>query len=218
MVGTSRHVNKPILPWAPRGPYPRPARLTARRRRGVAALWLILSLPVLVILLGVVIEIGNIWLARVELENALEAAALSAVKEWGDQGTPATQPARNVGVTYAAANTVTGDPVGIDPNYDLTEANNQNDSCSGNLIFGAVTTNTVPWVFDTRVQPGCGVADPAFGVRAQATAPVNSVCCRLFGATLNTFNVSACATARYVCTSNRPELIRVRPENFICPP
>lgn len=54
-------------------------------------------------------------------------------------------------------------------------------------------------------------------VRAQATAPVNSVCCRLFGTVLPVFHVSACATARYDCENQQPVLIRVRPENFICP-
>ena len=61
-------------------------------------------------------------------------------------------------------------------------------------------------------------AGNALGVRAQGTADVNSVCCRLFDATLPVFQVSACATARYDCTVRRPELIRVTPENFICTP
>jgi hypothetical protein len=59
----------------------------------------------------------------------------------------------------------------------------------------------------------------AYGVRAQATVQVNSVACRLGGYTVPTFTVSACATARYACTTRRPELVRVREENFFftCP-
>jgi hypothetical protein len=426
------------------------------RRRGVVSLWLIIALPVLLALICFVIEIGNIWLARVELENGLEAAALSAVKEWGDQGGGDTLVPRNVGLAYAAENTVTGSSVLLGTNYGMASGANQNFDCSGDLIFGAVTTDDRPWVFNAGIPPLCGggtvlidatgegnlktdndrwgiafritattppglliewieidlstagrvwdftsagpeisdkpapykvrdkngtydqpdiggapfgtlpggggtvvggpgftdpanqiqftptsgtptvlridfaadggsdtgfapgdrfrfgasaarvvgggslsqvdgdgvagarirvkfnnsplvstttllddttarqqdCADPgyldpagegqlvvhpsmeadlpcpstsaannngqswvkmsggtgrAYGVRAQATAPVNSVCCHLCGLDLNLFNVSACATARYDCTARRPELIRVRPENFICP-
>ncbi len=186
-----------------------------RKRRGVAALWLILTLPVLLLLLAVVIEIGNIWLARVELENALESAALAAVKEWGDAGGGGdTETARLVGVEYGGANTVTGSPVGIGTNWNAGNTPNENADCAGNLIFGAVVTDVIPWVFDAG-EPAGGGQDPA--VRAQATAPVNSVCCRLFGTVLPVFQVSACATAKYDCATKRTELIRVRQENFICP-
>jgi hypothetical protein len=59
----------------------------------------------------------------------------------------------------------------------------------------------------------------AYGVRAQATVQVNSVACQFGGYTVPTFTVSACVTARYSCATRRPELIRVRPENFFytCP-
>ena len=181
-----------------------------------------MSLPVLVLLLCFVIEIGNIWLARVELENAMEAAALAAVKEWGGaDGSSGTETARWVGVEYAKANTVTGTAVDIGTNWNSGVSPNENADCAGNLVFGAVMTDAIPWVFDAREQAGCGYG-PGGGhapaVRAQARAvPVNSVCCRLFGTVLPVFRVSACATARYDCENQRAVLIRVRPENFICP-
>jgi len=189
----------------PRGP----RRRLARQRRGVVALWLILALPVLLLLSIVVIEIGNIWLARAELENALEAAALAAVKEWGDSSGAANLAARNVGVTYAAANTVTGSSVVITTNHGALV--NENASLSGNLVFGAVTTTGIPWVFSSSTVPGPGTS---FGVRAQATVVVNSVACRLGGYVVPAFQVSATATARYAVGGGSPQLIRVRPENF----
>jgi len=181
-----------------------------RARRGVVTLWVIVALPVLLVLVCLVIEIGNIWLARAELENALEAAALAAVKEWHD-APAANLAARNVGVIYAAANTVTGSPVAITHNGGGA-APNLNASPAGNLIFGAVTTATIPWIFQGNQAPSCPGGD-AFAVRAQATCPVHSVCCQLFGETLPIFQVSACATARYPCGGS-PQLIRVRPENY----
>ena len=64
----------------------------------------------LLVLFAVVVEGVHLWLARVELENAMEAAALAAVKEWAawpsgpDSGW--THAARIVGQQYAAANTI----------------------------------------------------------------------------------------------------------------
>jgi hypothetical protein len=138
------------------GRIPRRTRPAARRRRGVVTLWLILALPVLLLLLIFLIEIGNIWRARVELENALEAAALAAVKEWGDSSGTANLAARNVGVTYAAANTVTGSPVIITTNHNPGNSPTFNDSPAGDLIFGAITTDAIPWVFCGNRQPSCG--------------------------------------------------------------
>jgi Flp pilus assembly protein TadG len=187
-------------------------RRLAHQRHGVVALWLILTLPVLLLLLIFLIEVGNIWLARAELENALEASALAAVKEWGDSTGAANLAARNVGVTYAAANTVTGTSVAITNNHGGA-APNLNAAPTGNLIFGAVTTSTIPWVFNSS--EAVDSAGEFYGVRAQATVPVNSVVGSLGGYTVPAFSVSATATARYASPGNRPELIRVRPENFL---
>ena len=59
-------------------------------------------------------------------------------------------------MTYAAANTVTGSPVVITNNYDAGNPPTLNDSPTGNLIFGAITTDTIPWVFCGNRRPSCG--------------------------------------------------------------
>lgn len=124
----------------------------------MATLWLIVSLPVLLLLVCFIVEIGNIWLARVQLENALESAALAAVKEWADAGGGDTQEARFVGMEYAAANTVTGTPVILLHNYGIGNTN-QNASCAGDLVFGALTNDAIPWVFNAGIQPSCGLGE-----------------------------------------------------------
>lgn len=187
-----------------------------RSRRGVATLWLIVSLPVLLLLVCFIVEIGNIWLARVELENALESAALAAVKEWADAAGGDTQQARFVGMEYAAANTVTGTPVTLAHNY-ISGNTNQNASCEGDLVFGALTNDVIPWVFNAGIQPSCIPGGDPFAVRAQASVTVNSICGTLLGVAMPVFRVSATATARDDCTAVGASLIRVRPENFICP-
>lgn len=143
-----------------------PRTLKPTDRRGSATIWLIATLPVLLILFCFVINIAQQWLARVELENALEAAALAAVKEWGDAGGGDTLIPREVGIEYANLNRVRGFRVQIADNYDpVTGGVNQNKLCDvvkgpppdGNLIFGAITRDDpeFPVTFNAGVRPSC---------------------------------------------------------------
>lgn len=147
---------------------------TPMNRRGISALWFILTLPLCVILFGFVVELGHLWIARVELENALEAAARAAVDTWAQSGSGTTYPARQVGVAYAAANYVRGIPLQIGLNYEPSPSPdnpNENMTCcvqpgdplggilsEGNLVFGTIIRDPnaqCPITFDTRKAPGC---------------------------------------------------------------
>jgi len=139
-------------------------------RRGSATLWLIIWMPALLVLFLVLTGIANLWLARVEVENGLEAAALAAVKNWGDFGGGDTLPHRIVGVNYAAANCYRKQPLTITTNYDATAAvcmganPNQNLDCllgktppTANLIFGAINDDDPNHViFNAGICPSCG--------------------------------------------------------------
>jgi Flp pilus assembly protein TadG len=175
----------------------------------VVTVWIILAGPAFLALLVFVLEVANIWLARVELENALGATALAAVKEWGDAGGGDTLCPRDVGVAYAAANTLVGVPLSITNNYRQGPPN-ENDLCTGNLIFGAIVTQEIPYVFDASVTP-------SYAVRAQATVEVKSLFCELCGISLGPFFVTAKETAVYDCQTRCPRLIKINPENFYCP-
>lgn len=148
-------------------------------RRGISTLWLILTLPVFLTLLVFTVDISNLWLARVELENGLEAAALAAVETWGRSGDGSTDNPRDVGVKYAAANQIRGLPITIAKNLDPapTAANpNENLTCcavvgnppGGNLIFGTITEND-PLTFDAGTQPSCGVGTVLFDASTQGS-------------------------------------------------
>ena len=139
-----------------------PIRSGRRPPRGVVALWTLLMIPVLVVLFAVVVEGVHLWLARVELENALEASALAAVKEWAEStsGVQAgwTNNARLVGQQYAAANTINQTPVVIGDNtgpFDPTTNPNENGPCDGNLVFGAVIENDPEYVVGSYQKPSC---------------------------------------------------------------
>jgi hypothetical protein len=209
-------------------PSPIPSRRPARR--GVVALWTLLMLPVLLVMFVVVVEAVHLWLARVELENALEAAALAAVKDWAESGGTAasnwTSGARTVGKEYAAANTINKTSVEIDTNLDPSvdpanpnEANpNENETCDGHLIFGAITGDD-PYYFESDEIPGCGASgNVMYAVRAQSLQHrVPSLIGSFLGINFGTpFTVSVKTTAMYDCELQRPRLIRVEPKNFLC--
>jgi len=183
------------------------------RRRGIVTLWVILFAPLFVLLLCAVADIGRIWLARVELENAAEAAALAAVQEWGDGGLVETLPARQAGQRLAGANRVDGATVTVDLNHAPAGPNNENAGCEG-LIFGALSSTSPTVVFDATLAPDCGSGRPG-AVQIRVSAPVQSICNNYLGIALGPFRVSAEATAFYECTIMQPRLAHV--DSSVCP-
>ena len=126
---------------------------------------MILWLPCLMALFCVLVGIANLWLSRIEVENALEAAALAAVKQWGDAGGGDTLVPRQVGVAYAQTNLVRSEPLVIETNYDPAGSGNRNAECdvgmlppTGNLIFGAINDSDPDnTIFNAGVVPGCAL-------------------------------------------------------------
>jgi len=119
-------------------------------------MWVLAAGPAFLTMLCFVLEIGNLWLARGELETALEAAALAAVKEWKE--TNSTALARDHAVVYAAANTVAGSPVILDRN-DGGGGANDNLACDGDIVLGEITGEGCEgYIFDADSTPGgaCG--------------------------------------------------------------
>src|SRR5688572_19289043 len=145
-----------------------------RKRRGSATLWLVIWLPCLLALFVTLVGVSNLWLARVELENAVEASALAAVKQWGDAGGGDTDIPRQVGVEYAEANGVRGNGLVIGTNYDVGALPNQNDECNlamtpptANLIFGAINDDDPDNViFNAGIAPSCALGSVLFDATA----------------------------------------------------
>lgn len=191
------------------------------QRRGSATLWMVLWLPCLMALFCVLVGIANLWLARVELENAMEAAALAAVKQWGEAGGGDTIAPRSVGVAYAGANRVRGQSVTIDANYNAGAAND-NATCAlamsppaGNLLFGS-TNHSDPdnVVFDAGGNPSCQ-GNERFAVRAQAIMPLSAPGFGAFLGNVSAYCVQAKATAEYDCATGRVRLMRI--DTMVCP-
>lgn len=174
-----------------------------RARRGIATFWLILFVPVFLVLLGLVVNVANLWLARVELENGLESAALAAVKEWYVSGSTST--ATSVGIAYAGANTVRGQPISL---------------TSGAFLFGAIyqappsdpiCPNGI--IFDATITPDCNPTPPNplahYGVLVWANVTVPSIWSNVLGSGFPSGQVQSFVTAVYQCSDTEPRLIRI---------
>ncbi|MCY2991718.1 MAG: pilus assembly protein TadG-related protein [Planctomycetota bacterium] len=162
--------------------------LTARRRRrrGVATVWLIAAAPALLVLLALVTEIGNVWLARIELGNAVEAGALAGAKAWGDAGTD-TAAARVIALASA---------------LEFTNANwvHRQPPVTPDVVFGSFDAG----VF-TPAPPAITIGQ--FACRVNATANVNPLWA---GTTVFcTKTVQNSATAWY--SAPVPRLVHVNP-------
>lgn len=187
------------------------ARLVARKslpRRGVATVWIIGLVPVGIATLMLVLDYGNLWLAREELENAVEAGALAGAKQWGDLADNVANrtSAHIVAKAIAEANTVVGQAITVDANDDAGAGplNNNNLSCTGQVLLGDVTGTT----FSPNTVPG---AANNRGCRVDASHQVPSF---WSGMGLGPYTVNATATARY--DTNVPRLVRITTVNA-CP-
>lgn len=177
-------------------------RKRSAARRGISTLWLILALPVAVIGLAIGVEAGQLWLARAELQNSLEAAALAAAKTWGDQiaggGGSDTAASRGAAVNFALANRVGGQAFNLPNNYTApTPANpNGNQNASTGLRFGRLVDGT-PSTFDPNADPAFTAANER-GVTITASFTVNGVTQNLFGSSPGSTTLQATASAAYV--------------------
>jgi Flp pilus assembly protein TadG len=173
--------------------------------------WVIASVPALLALLILVTEIANLWLARIELGNAVEAGALAGALVWGDGADDgATRAlARTAAQAFAQANTVVGSTIAIGLNDNGTGQDNQqnnNQTCTGNILLGQLSAGVLqtsaanPIVADQRA------------CRVQATVAVNSLWTGLF---TSPWSVQANATAQYDSVTGTARLTQVT--SVVCP-
>jgi len=181
-------------------------------------LWLIVVLPVLIFFFGIIVDVSRIWLARVELTNALEAAALSGVKTWerdhGDLSAPRTS-----AQTAAAANTVIGltsvsgsspqrSTVNLELNGGGNPSNNGNADLYGQILLGKLTPAADGARFEFH--PDQTPQDEGeFAVCAQKKIQLQSVWNKFFGNAVGPYHISCNAVA--VFNAGQPRIVAVKP-------
>ncbi len=126
------------------------------QRLGVSTLWVLLTLPVLVLLTLYAVEAGRIHLARQQLVTSLESAALAALKKCVSGETDSTFAARECGVDFAASNLVAGQSPALDLNWDASIIPNENADCEGDLVFGMLGEVETPIELNTQYLGGFG--------------------------------------------------------------
>lgn len=170
-------------------------RCPASQRRGAVTIWTILCIPLLVTVLVGVAEMNRLWQARVQLENAMEAAALAAVKEWGDRGGGAANrvAALSAGQAYSAANTIHGVPVKLDDAFVAWS-------------FGSATPRGTGFDFQAAPEATAGLA-----VVLESTVNLSRFSPPVVGWSIGDPTVSAKVAAFYdaSATPPRPQLIRL---------
>ncbi|WP_417851184.1 TadE/TadG family type IV pilus assembly protein [Thalassoglobus sp.] len=194
-------------------------------RSGVAVLWFIGLLPVLVVMFGVMVDTTRLWTGRVELKNAIEAAALSGVQTWGTGANSAVGRAstRDDSLTTGAANLIVGqdamNPYDATPVILLRNENigggdvNDNDDLDGELILGTVSVDgNNEFIFCSNTSPGVG---QAHAIRVQKTATINSAWAELFGANVGPYSIRASTVAAYF--DGQPRIVHVTTYSDSCP-
>lgn len=75
------------------------ARIGIRRQRGAIAIMVAMSLVTLMLVIGLVLDLGHLYVTKAELQNAADACALSAARELNDLSTGAINRATAAGIT-----------------------------------------------------------------------------------------------------------------------
>lgn len=176
-------------------------------------MWVIVVLPGIMTMFVAVVDIGHIWLARNELKNALDAAALSGIKTWGESGGGLTTQARLDANDAMSANTILGTTTTLDTTVGA--CTNENVASTGEIVFGSVTDSGATITLDCSVAPSCP-AD-TFGIRTRKTIEVRSICPTFLGIGLGPYGVTAESFARFTCPSGPPQLIRLDTFTCVCP-
>ena len=152
------------------------------RRSGIAWMWLIISAPVLLLALCVLVEVGNLWVARGELVRSCEAAALAAVKHWKTGAS--TADVRLAAESLADSNQVRGTDVDLDEMEGLFANGNK---ASGEILLGAAASLTE---LDATMSVGDPTMD-SIGVRVTKSFSVSGPCSSVFGSFMVSAQVDA---------------------------
>lgn len=138
-------------------------------RRGIATIWVVVAIPAITTLMVVVLDVANVWLAKSELKNAMDSAALSGVKTWGEGGT--TLAARQAADRASSTNRVLGTSLTL--NTAEGGCTNNNVSSTGEIVLGAVTDSGSALAFNCNTVPACvvGAISATFEVNTDPIAP-----------------------------------------------
>ena len=127
----------------------------AFRRRGISTLWVVLTLPIMMMLVLYAVESGRLHLARQQLNTSLESAAMAAAKRCATGGDPDSVKPRDCAIEFAAANLVLQNPPTLTSNYNPSVLPNENDDCAGDIVLASLVELSPTMDADAGVVGGC---------------------------------------------------------------
>lgn len=100
-----------------------PMPIGDHRRSGLAVIWVIACLPIVIAAIAFVVSIGRLNLARTELKTAAESAALGGAVVWGRAGDGASNDAagRTAGMAEANAMVSANTSLEVTPTVNTIE-------------------------------------------------------------------------------------------------
>lgn len=142
-------------------------------RRGIATIWVLAAMPVLLTLLVMLVDAGNLWVARTELKNALDAGALSGVKTWGEGGS--TLQARLDAQDAFNTNTILGTQYSLSTVVGGCTNGNSPPPATAEILLGTISDAASGFTFDCSGTPGCivGAFSVTFAVDTSAVCPTD---------------------------------------------
>lgn len=171
--------------------------LSKSKQRGAVAIIAALSLPILIGFAGLALDLGRLYVAKTELQNATDACALAASRELtcdpaaGVCAQSFLINAENSGLTVTARNNVNfqATAINIAPNdikFSMTFAPNsgyQSRAAGANpaskyVMCTAQQTGIAPWFMQVmNVIPGVAIGNQTVNARAVATlTPAQATC------------------------------------------
>ena len=152
------------------------------RRRGAATLWIILTLPIMMMLVLYAVESGRLHLARQQLVTSLESAAMAAAQQCATGNDPDTSAARACAIDFAAANFVLETASALDLNFDPAAGPAENADCSGDIVIGTLVEIGAAAEFHATQLGACAALEGPNLIATQRTSAADwqtvSLCCR----------------------------------------
>src|SRR5574337_179095 len=112
------------------------ARLRGARRRAAVAVYLAVSMTIIMGMAALAVDIGTLYDGQSELQRTADAAALAAASQlMGEGATDAQQAAFAAADEVAQKNPVLGETVGVDSAADVVLGKSAYDGTTGRFVF-----------------------------------------------------------------------------------
>src|SRR6266702_1058492 len=146
-------------------------RILRKNNKGIAVIFLAIAIVVLCAFVGLAVDIGYMYVAKGQLQNAADAAALAGAARIKPNDLPVYQQysARSYAQTFASNNNAAQSPVAVASDYRTNDLSTATVSNGNDIQFGHWT----PAGFDAS--PPLGTPINAIRVRARRTVPGDTV-------------------------------------------